>query len=160
MALAERASRVIPVTGQVPPQIMRSGLLLMAILATSAEAGTLAADSIVCEGTSSLEFVNRQNGMKGQPGSEIMRKAQLGVEFYQHDDKIRGMMHVPRTRPVEDDRADRAAYEAMVAGCTSIAEPQPVTVLERKSISGFAKVKMTYQGHPAEFWTYSAAVTD
>ncbi len=136
---------------------MDSRPLLILLLAFNAQAATVA-DSLVCESVSDLEFVNRQNELKGQPGSVVMTRAKASVEFYRLHAETARMIYIPKTRSDQVEKSEQDAYKSLVAGCAAFSGP--VTVLERKAISGLAKVRVTYEGRPAELWTFSAGLTE
>ncbi len=132
-------------------------LFLLAGLALNAQAANLA-DSLVCESVADLEFVNRQDHLKGQPGAEVIRMAKAHVEFDRIDADLSRKMYVPKRQSDQVRKAEEDAYKSLVAGCASFTGP--AVVLERKAISGLAKVRVTYEGKPADLWTFGSRVTD
>jgi hypothetical protein len=138
---------------------MRYGIFLALLIAGSgAEAATLAPDSLVCESVTDLEFVARQDNLRGQPASVILKRSAATVEFYRLDAQTARMMYVPKAQSEQVQRADADAYKSIVAGCATASGP--AAVLERKPISGLSKVKITYRGQPAELWTESARISE
>jgi hypothetical protein len=118
---------------------MRVALLLIALTGSSVHAATLAADSLVCESLDSLDFIASVFGAGRWMKASVAQNATQSLSKY--------------------GGREGQGWRAVAATCAG-AGPETVTVLERKSISGYVKVKMTYKGHPAEFWTYSAFVTE
>lgn len=140
-----------------PEESMRA--LVLAFFALNAQAANLAADSLLCESPKDLEYLARQN-QAGKPASAILRGAQLYVDFMRKHEETRRMMYVPKSRADEEtERAETEAYKSLLAGCAASVSSE-ATILERKPISGILKIRTTYQGRPAELWTFSASVTE
>ena len=138
---------------------MRRALILIALTASSAQAATLSADSLLCESVTDLEFVNRQDQLKGQPASVVLKRANGQLEFYKLRRDAARLVTLPKQESDQVARADEDAYKSLVASCAASAAG-PATVLERKAISGFVKVRTPFQGKPAELWTYSAGLSE
>lgn len=137
---------------------MRTGILLATLLAANAHAANLAADSLVCEQVAELEFAGRQEHLKGEPASVVLKRAAYSVEGYRLQASSARLISMPRQFSAEQAAIDSQPYISLVSSCA--AGSGSVAVLERKPISGLVRVRMTFQGRPAELWTFAGSVTE
>lgn len=137
---------------------------------SSAGAATLAADALACEDIAALQFALEQKIASGG-GAETLRQARLHAQFYEASAKaegIKGNLAAYEGRGARVGAADQAAGTAagkaaafgrIVSQCAAL-PAQAVTVVERRPISGVARVNAAVNGTPAAVWVLGVSVTD
>ncbi|MDX4957882.1 hypothetical protein [Delftia acidovorans] len=164
--------------------MQKSFVLILAALFTGVcSAAQLKADSLLCEGEDSLlEPVKR--AWRDLSGSGALKTASASIEFSKsmaRSQQILGDLAVTEEGIRRDARRmhgsnlvqqsdaaserqkneqDLAVYQKIQMTCAaSVEAPTDVVIIERKPISGLAKVRLTISGSPAEVWTYARNVT-
>lgn len=164
--------------------MQKSFVLILAALFTAAcSAAQLKADSLLCEGEDSLlEPVKR--AWKDLSGSGALKTASASIELSKsmaRSQQILGELAVTEEGIRRDARRmhgsnvaqqsdavserqkneqDLAVYQKIKMTCAASGEaPTDVVIIERKPISGLAKVRLTISRSPAEVWTYARNVT-
>lgn len=136
---------------------MRWGPLAALLLVGHAGAATLAADSLLCESPAELEFVRAQDWLRGKPAGEMIEKAGLSVKAAEMHENLGRQMSLRKTTDAERSQTDGLRR---VASSCAPSQAGSAEVLERRSISGLARIRTAYQGRPAELWTYASALTE
>lgn len=138
--------------------------LMPVLVAAPGVAATIAADSLVCEAEGEVQFVARQQYITDKSGTKAVASAKSYVEFYALKSQAAPMLN--RTRTAAELEAERAqgsaeAYKRVVATCASSgAASLNAEVLERRPISGLARVRFKFNGQDATLWALTSAVAD
>lgn len=164
---------------------MRALFCLAAIsIGANAYSETILPDSLLCESENTLATIATEP-WAGKGGNESLRQAGLAAEFYRLGASMAGVKRDLATRE-ESIRADSGrglaagstsarasaatadgvaatnksdAYALITRTCAgSGVEPLPVIVLERKSISGTARVRVAFRGTPADLWVFNSVL--
>lgn len=164
---------------------MKIALTTMLLLAGAAGAATVKPDSFLCEGEYEVSLPARegwtQDGgallMKVAQGSVISSRAEVNTAqalgtLAQREEQIQaarfrnsgGGYAARANAALADEQAGTskvAKFERMVATCAA-SGPSPISaqVLERKAISGTAKVRLTFNGVPADLWIRSKDLSE
>lgn len=152
---------------------MKPLALVVALLPMTCAAGTLAPNSLLCESAESIAFAKRADRLVGKNGADAIKAAKLKL---QSDEIVKKSAAIMRNQASQEaaiagnryarnadksaqnaeasmDRAsaDSAAYATIVQTCASSGPAAlPAIVLERKPISGIAKVKAAIAGVDTE----------
>lgn len=133
------------------------GLCVVAAVASwvplSSQAATLAADSLLCESSSSLAFVQRRSELKSLSASEVIKRATATQEIF----KRTGQSAIPRrsTTPPDED-----GFIGVASACVASDGPVTADVIERKASLGVVKVRTVHQGRQTELWAYASALNE
>lgn len=133
-----------------------------------AMAATLAPDSIVCESREDLALLDRPN-LRGQPGSVVMQRVRSGARL--SSPEVSAMLErsaalsrsgtvAQRIENKRDDADMHARFASFEKGCLATSSAQPAIVLERKAISGAARIQTPINGMQAEVWTTVLSLSD
>jgi hypothetical protein len=132
------------------------------ILATHAEAATLAADALVCESEADLQFVEDDKQMVGKPASQALREAATMQKFNAlRQETSRIAPNLVSRREADEAAKMEAQYKRIQTVCASSgASTLTATVIEQRPISGTAKVQLPFRGTQAQLWTSGRNVTN
>lgn len=154
--------------------------LVLLLMIPGAQAATLAPDSLVCESDSDLSFIASEK-LPGPGGAKLMTQINASAQGYRlamqsagvmrdlavreesiRAGKLRGSNTAQATTADSDvkSNAEKAAmFEKAGKSCAAMG-PATVDVVERKPISGLAKVRADFNGTKADVWTHAASVKD
>lgn len=153
---------------------------LLPFICVSAQAATLAPDSLVCESPDHLEFIASER-IPGPGGQKLMTQIEASAKGYRlmaqqsdvykslavreeqiRDYKLRGSSAAQAAAADSDAKSatDKAVLFEKAGKSCAAAGPAQIDVIERKPISGLAKVRMEFNGSKAELWTTAGNVKD
>lgn len=151
--------------------------LSLSAMAQSAPQALLSGDAVVCETPVALGVLHAPI-MQDQPGHVVMERVAGQIKIAQLQQKISGAlgdeavqedqiralanMNGSLASEVVQQNAERAQAATLEAGmrtfqrvCTNTSQPQYVTLIQRRPISGDAEISMQIDGQPAQVWTVS-----
>ena len=141
--------------------------LALSIFTVTSGAATLQADALVCETEAALAHVLSNPRMSALTGTEAIAKSKAQIELLQpsaQGDSTAAMMR--RINPDLQRRTEQAEKLALdgakgvIAKCASSGvEPVAAVVLERRPISGAARISLVFRGSKAELYTALASVS-
>lgn len=154
------------------------------VAATQCGAATLAANSFICEGDAEL-LLPVKDQWADLSGSGAMKSIESSIAFSKlmitsqqafsdlavQEERLRaqsrylrgstGSQQAATQGEQQSHAAKLSTYERMKATCAATgASALPAEVTERRGISGLVRVKIMFNGAPADVWTYSRSVTD
>jgi hypothetical protein len=181
--------QIAMLTTSTPEPLSLCKLLRMSLVVTSlasagsAHAATLSADALLCESVDSIAFVKRTPNLADRPAANVIALAKLQLQFIAMQKETALMFRSNATHEAAIAReryarpADRTAQEFQAYADRASAEVEPysavaqtcaasgnsvlqVAIVEKRAISGVAKVKLTFNGQPAVLWTMTASVAE
>lgn len=134
-----------------------TGLLALSAMA-DASAASLAADSLLCDSATTLEYVNSRSELKGRPASEVIQRAQAGLTAFKSGGPAldtTGTVVRERSTPTGEDSIIAIASYCVASGAKAAAK-----IVEERATQGLVKVQTVYQGRRVERWTFGSSLSD